>query len=1776
MSLPGNAAPSSVQIRKLVRITAGAIALTIAGTTCKDLTGPTGVAIDGGPVTMTYTGPQDANGVLQLTVGDRVAPPVEVRIRGVVATRARYVFSTTNDSVVQVGATGDSLFAIGRGRDTITATLVGPTVSNTADPTIQMTTRVLVAVRPARNLVTTSPVPTLRSFGETVTISAESQDLNNQRTRPGKVRWYSADTTIFTVDSLGTTHPDSSSSSVVTAVRNGTAINLLTVFDDVDTIRTPITVQQIATKYSLSSRFGSGAPFAPITFASLGDTATVIATPQDALGNAIAAGSQPAPPATFSATPFGKVTLNPNTGLLTATVNTDPGSPVSVTAASNVGNITSNPLAVTVAQIATSIAIVGKRVDTIPSIGSTKDLIAIVKDARGNDIQSGLTWTSRNTAVTQFRTSSSGDFALAIDTGTTRMVASRDQVADSITITVTNDPATVTLTPDTLYIRSVNDVKRFTSIVVRNAKGDALVNIPITWSSADPTIVDARADSSMRAVAVGATNVTARTPNGRTATSRVVVTNAPAFLDILPANATMASVGDTILNIAVDFRNGLGASLPRSSASWSSSDVNVATVTVDPSSNVRIIAAGTGNAYIRAVSPVDPLVRDSVFVTVTNAPASIVAAPSPAPTMNAFGSTINFTATVFNASGNPIPSAKLRWSIVSGGAFVSIDSVTGVATALANGSATVRATSNSVTVDIPVTVAQAIAGTRSIITPGAASLVANGASSTTITVQLRDANDNNIAAGGATVVLSTSLGTLAPLPPVDNGNGRYTTTLTTGTTSGSASITGTANGSAITNNGIVAFTAGPANKFIVTPNNFTPPAGSAVTVRAQLADANNNPIPTPGNVVQFTATNGGSFTPVSGQATTDAAGVATISYTTNTTVSAHTITATMGAISGSSAAITTVAGTATKYIVTPSTTNPAAGSVIQVFAQLADANNNFVALQGQSATWTRTGTGSFPAGATDNSTTNASGVATINFTTSGTSGQTATVTATTGGTTGTSPTITTIAGPGAQLSLTTPPMGDPLSGVVFTQQPVVQLRDAANNPVSLPNINVSVFLTAGGGTLSGLTTVQTNPSGVATFTNLAITGTVGARTLTFIANGYAAVSANSTLQPGPANMSTTTISPSPSSIPADNTSTSTIDVTVRDGAGNPLTAGGLTVNLATTLGVLTANPVPHVGGGVYRATLTAQTTSGTATISGTVGGSAIANNATVSLTSIGGTHYSVTPASGSVVTGNSILITAQLLDALNNPVPQSGKSVVWSNPEAGGTFATGSSVTDANGRATVSYTAGFVAGAQTIVATDNTSLTGNGALTINNPLPTLGSIAPTNGARLGTIANLVFSGTGFITGVTSVNVGPDITVNSVTINSPTQLTASITIPATAATGARTVTVTNAAPGGGTSGGQTFTVNNPLPTLTSLAPATGDRLQTLDVVFTGTGFITGVSSVNVPAGVSVNSTTVDSPTQITANVTIGATTSTGALTMSVTNAAPGGGTSATQTFTVTNPVPTLASLSPVSGVQGQTGLQVVLTGTNFVPGSLPVFSGAGISLTGSTVDSPTQITATIDIAAGAAPVPDNVTVTTGGPGGGTSGAQTFTVNAPPVPTLTSLAPAAGDRLQTLNVVFTGTSFVAGVSTIDVDPTITINSLTVNSPTQMTANLTIGATTPLGANAFTVTNTPAGGTSGAQTFTVSNPAPTISGISPNPAGVGALGGTVATTVITGTGFIAGVTTVDFVGASASINGTVTVNSSTQITVTNIQYPLLGGNHTIRVTNAGRTPGTFTYNQ
>jgi PKD repeat protein len=83
-----------------------------------------------------------------------------------------------------------------------------------------------------------------------------------------------------------------------------------------------------------------------------------------------------------------------------------------------------------------------------------------------------------------------------------------------------------------------------------------------------------------------------------------------------------------------------------------------------------------------------------------------------------------------------------------------------------------------------------------------------------------------------------------------------------------------------------------------------------------------------------------------------------------------------------------------------------------------------------------------------------------------------------------------------------------------------------------------------------------------------------------------------------------------------------------------------------------------------------------------------------------------------------------------------------------------------------------------------------------------------------------------------------------------------------------------------------------------------------------------------------------------------------------------------------PEPTIVSIGPSSGLQGQS-LSVIITGTNFgsVPATGAVRFGAGIMVNSYTVDSDTQITASITISGAASAGARDVLVTTATKTGG---------------------------------------------------------------------------------------------------------------------------------------------------------------------------------------------------
>src|SRR6266571_5163874 len=187
--------------------------------------------------------------------------------------------------------------------------------------------------------------------------------------------------------------------------------------------------------------------------------------------------------------------------------------------------------------------------------------------------------------------------------------------------------------------------------------------------------------------------------------------------------------------------------------------------------------------------------------------------------------------------------------------------------------------------------------------------------------------------------------------------------------------------------------------------------------------------------------------------------------------------------------------------------------------------------------------------------------------------------------------------------------------------------------------------------------------------------------------------------------------------------------------------------------------------------------------------------------------------------------------------------------------------------------------------------------------------------------------------------------------------------------------------------------------------------------------------------------------------------------------------------VTGPaVPTVASLSPTSTNAGGAAFTLTVNGTSFVSGSVVRWNGGART---TTFVSGTQLQAAIPASDVATAGTASVTVFSPTPGGGSSGALTFTINNP-VPTIGSLTPGnatAGAAAFTLTV--NGTNFVSG-SVVQWNSGARVTTFV--SSTQLQAAITAGDIATAGTASLTVFSpTPGGGTSGALTFTVNSAVP-----------------------------------------------------------------------------------------
>jgi hypothetical protein len=184
-------------------------------------------------------------------------------------------------------------------------------------------------------------------------------------------------------------------------------------------------------------------------------------------------------------------------------------------------------------------------------------------------------------------------------------------------------------------------------------------------------------------------------------------------------------------------------------------------------------------------------------------------------------------------------------------------------------------------------------------------------------------------------------------------------------------------------------------------------------------------------------------------------------------------------------------------------------------------------------------------------------------------------------------------------------------------------------------------------------------------------------------------------------------------------------------------------------------------------------------------------------------------------------------------------------------------------------------------------------------------------------------------------------------------------PTTSGTASVVLTVTDAA---GATATRTLSLTiAPGASVSSTSPSSlGQGASGRVVAVNGSGFVAGggLAVAFSGGGITVNSTTFVSTTQVDADVSVAPGAATGARDVTLTN---GDGSTSTGSgvFTV-NPAPTVTSVLPPAAAANSSGVPVNLSGAGFAPGAVVTFVGGGApTVTNTVVNDSGTITVTID-------------------------------------------------------------------------------------------------------------------------------------------------------------------------------------------------------------------------
>ncbi|MCC6430794.1 MAG: Ig-like domain-containing protein, partial [Gemmatimonadaceae bacterium] len=1553
----------------------------------------------------------------------------------------------------------------------------------------------------------------------------------------------------------------------------------------------------------------------------IGTTVALTATALDAAGNAL--GQRPITWTTGAPT----VVAVDAAGVVTAV-----GVGSALVFASAEGRLAS--ATVTVTGIAPSSMTVAPTPATVIA-GQSRDLVATLRDGTGAVI-TGRTvqWTSTNNTVAVV---SSTGRVRGVAPGTVRIDANTDGVIGSATIVVVPVPIAtigVSLGSPSLLVGATTQA----TAVARDSVGGLLTGRAVVWSSSNPAVATVSAGGVVTAVALGTASIRATSEGVTGATSVSVVVGLPTTIAANSAITQTATVGTIVAaapSVRVSDAGGTGVAGVTVTFAVASGGGSIAPSTVvTNASGIATLTSwtlGTTAGANTVTATATGLTGSPVLFAATGTAGvatqlALTTAPSGAVSGEVFA--VQPVIAIHDANGNVVASsAPVTVTIATGTGVLAgtttINAANGVATftnlqLTGIGAYTLRFASAGLTSATTST----LNVTAGVPTQLAITTQPDGSSSglafiTQPVVALRDAGGNQTTSTAAvTATIASGTGTLSGTTTVNAVNGVATFTNLALIGTGSHTLRFSATGlTSVVSNAIVigAPTAIAANSVVTQSATVATDVAAPPSVRVTDAAG----VGAVGVSVSFAViSGGGSITPST--VLTDANGVATLTqWTLGVTAGANVVRATVSGLSGSPVTFsaTGTAGAPTQLAITRQPAGAVSGEsfTTQPIVVVRDVHGNLTTSSAAVTVVVLTGTGTLSGTTTVNAVNGTVtftdlalaglGNHTLRFTSPGVSNAT-------------SSSFALVAGAPSQVVLTTQP-GGASSGLVFATQPVVALRDATGNPTT-STATVTASIVTGTGTLGGTVAVAA-VNGVATFTNLSITGS-GAHTIRFAAPSMTSAVSNTVIVGAAANIAPNSATTQTAVAGDDVTTPPSVRVTDVGGQG----VSGISVAFAVISGggsISQATVVTDVGGFATLTSWTLGTTAGANSVRASVAGLS-GNPVTFNATGVAGpaTQLTITTQPNGAIAG--VPFTTQPVIAIrdvNGNVTSSTAAVTASVASGNGAVSGTTTVNAVSGVATftdLALTGGgnhtlrfaapglgnivsatfVVGGATTIAANSVTTQSATAGANVSAPpsvLVTDAAAAPVSGVVVtfavtaggGAIApsTVVTNASGIAT-LTSWTLGAAAGANTVTATAAGLTGSPVTFNATGTAGTATQLAITTQPSGASSA-VAFTTQPVVAIRDANGNQTTSTAAVTAAIFSGTGTLTGTATVNAVSGVATFTNLVITGSGAhTIQFTSGALTN--ATSASFTVAASGATTIAANSVLTQSAIAgdavgaapsvlvTDAAAAPVAGV---TVTFAVTAGGGAIAPSTVVTNASGIatltSWTLGTVAGANTVTATAAGLTGS-PVTFNATGTAGAATqlaittqpSGASSAVAFTTQ-PVVAIRDANGNLTASTAAVTAAIFSGTGTLTGTATVNaLSGVATFTDLVITGSGAHTIRFTSGALTNATSASFTVA------ASGATTI-AANSVVTQSAIAGDAAGAA------PSVLVTDAAAapVAGVTVTFAVtaGGGAIAPSTVVTNASGIATLTSWTLGTVAGANTVTATAAGLTGSPVTFN-